>query len=249
MEANRHEKRVAARRSHVSGARAPDASSVARDWLPYLLMAEKSFQRVKTAPGDYRGRAIDDVVAGLPPFGFVGTCVRWWQPTFIALVEADGIDLAGMEQFAARFFALVNATYSLGGGTYGLLGFVFERPPGPTIIERVRKLKRSEVGRKTWMAAWTIDLSAGRVIPHSWTPFGLYPGRAYIEKAVRRMRGLEGPPIVMVQHDLARRGKDLETRRRVLVWVIGLGGIILALLFAWANGYQELLGELGRHSP
>jgi len=151
--------------------------------LASVLVAEKGFQRMDPDPGDLAAVEQIGLLAEPPPFGFVGTRRHWWQPTTIALVDADGLDLAGMERFAARFFALIYGQYSI-AGTYGLLCFVFEGPPTPAIIEHVRNLKRSRY--KVYMAAWTVDLSTGRVIPHRWGPFGVYPGRAYIEEAIRR---------------------------------------------------------------
>ena len=146
--------------------------------LASLLTAEKGFERLEPAGSEL------STSAELPPFAFVGTRRRWLSPTMIALVDADGLDLGGMNEFAARFFALVHGTYSYWAGSFGTLCFVFERPPPPATIEHIKKLKRSS--SKVWMASWTVDLSTGRVIPHSGGPFKVYPGRAYIEEAIRR---------------------------------------------------------------
>ena len=156
------------------------------DRLASLLVAEKEFQPMEPLSGDWNAVEVVDLLAEPPPFGFVGTRGRWGSRTSIALVDADGLDLAGRERFAARFFALVYWDYSITGGSFGLLCFLFERPPTPAIIEHVRNLKRSLAGQKAWMAAWTVDLSTSRVTPHRWGPFGLYPGRAYLEETIRR---------------------------------------------------------------
>ncbi len=154
--------------------------------LASLLVAEKGFQPIDPHSDDWNAAAVVDLLAEPPPFGFVGTLARWGR-TSIALVDADGLDLAGMDRFAGRFLDLVYWDYSILGASFGTLCFVFARPPAPATIDYIRKLKRSSRHDKAWMAAWTIDLSTSRVMSHRWAPFGLYPGRAYLEGAVRRL--------------------------------------------------------------
>ncbi len=155
--------------------------------LAAILMAEKGFQRIEPDSDNPGGTEQADVLAEPPPFGFVGVRDYWGSRTAIALVDADGLDLARMERFAERFFALIWVEDSSLGGRFGLLCFVFERPPTAAIIRQVRALKRREVTDKVWMAAWTLDLSSGRVTPHRWGPCGLPPGRAFMEEAIRRV--------------------------------------------------------------
>lgn len=165
------------------------------DRLASLLLAEKGFQRTEPdlaalARGDQdvveRSKLLAEVLAEPPLFDFVGTCGIWWGRAQIALVDANRLDLAGMERFAARFFALVFADRGMSEISYGTLCFVFQRPPNPAISQYIRNLKRSARANKVWIVAWTVDLSTGRVIPHRLWPWGLYPGRAYIEGAIRR---------------------------------------------------------------
>lgn len=162
------------------------------DHLASLLMVEKGFRRMEPDPAaPARGNQAvierETLLAEPPPFGFVGTRAHWGR-ALIALVVADDLDLAGMERFAERFFALVFGEFALFGPSHGILCYVFERPPAPPIIKYIRSLKRFTQRNTVYMAAWTIDLSTGHVIPHRWLPWGLYPGRAYLEEAIRRSR-------------------------------------------------------------
>jgi len=152
------------------------------DRLAGLLVAEKRFRPIcgldfEQAP----------LLTEPAPFNYFGTRAHWGSNTAIGLVQADALDPAAMKLFARRFHELLylNPGFWI-GGSYGLLGFAFDRPPPAQIVDGVRKLKRFNVPDKVWMAAWTLDLSTGRVTPHSGGPYGLYPGRAWMEKAIRR---------------------------------------------------------------
>lgn len=150
------------------------------DRLAELLVTEKRFRPMKPDPEHAH------LLTEPPPFNYLGTRRYWGSNTAIALVQADGVEPAALERFARRFYELLYANGTWLGGSFGLIGFVFDRPPAAPIVDYVRKLKRSNVQRKVWLAAWTLDLSTGRAIPHRGGPFGLYPGRAWVEKAIRR---------------------------------------------------------------
>jgi hypothetical protein len=156
------------RPSSSVGPTAPASRSVSR--LASLLSTQKGYKPVEPAG------------AG---FGFIGRTRRWGQHAWIALLDADELDEAGIVRFAKRFDDLVWSDVSpLGGATYGILCFVFENSPSPEIVEHIRGLKRHP-DRSSWMVYWTIDLATGSVIPHRRSPWGLYPGRVYLEKAIR----------------------------------------------------------------
>jgi len=150
------------------------------DRLAWLLVTEKRFRPV--TPGPDQAHLLSEP----PQFDFVGTRGYWGSNTAIALVHADGLEPAAMERFAERFYALISANPSWLGGSFGLIGYVFDRSPTSPIVDYVRKLKRRNVHQKVWMGAWTLDLSTGRVHPHRGGPYGLYPGRGWVEKAIRR---------------------------------------------------------------
>ena len=150
--------------------------------LSGLLMAEKGFERSEPDPAALAGGDGDRA----EPLRFVGTRRLWWGQAAIALVDASGLDPAGIERLVVGFFEFVYATRGSNGISYGTLCVVFQAAPPPAIIEYVRKLKRGADANKVWVVSWTVDLSSGHVVPHRLWPWGLYPGRSYIERALRR---------------------------------------------------------------
>lgn len=151
-----------------AGPAVPTSHSVSR--LASLLATEKGYKPVEPAE---------------PTFGFVGRRRHWGSHAWIALVGADELDGAGIDRFAERFYGLVwNDVSLIGMGSYGILCFVFEDTPSPDVVEHIRSLKRAPA-KATWMVYWTMVLATGQVISHGGSPWGLYPGRAYLEKAIR----------------------------------------------------------------
>ena len=153
-----------------AGPSVPHSGSVSR--LASRLATEKGYKPVEPPE---------------PTFGYVGRRRHWGSNAWIALVGADELDRAGLEGFAERFYDLVwNDVSLIGTGSYGILCFVFEdTTPSPEIVEHIRSLKRAPA-KGTWMVYWTMDLATGRVISHGGSPLGLFPGRSYLEKAIRR---------------------------------------------------------------
>ena len=156
--------------SSFAGPAVAASRSVSR--LASLLSTKKGYRPVEPAQ---------------PSFGFVGRTRHWGSHAWIALVDADELDVPGIEGFAKRFYDLVwNDVSLIGMGSYGILCFVFDNTPSPRIVEHIRGLKQAANPNKgNWMVYWTIDLATERVIPHAGPPWGLYPGRAYLENAVR----------------------------------------------------------------
>jgi hypothetical protein len=152
-----------------AGPPVPTSHSLSR--LASLLATEKGYKPVESAEST---------------FSFVGRRRHWGSHAWIALVGADELDRAGIERFAKHFYDLVwNDVSLIGMGSYGILCFVFEdTTPSPEIVQHIRSLKRAPA-KGNWMVYWTMDLVTGRVISHSGSPWGLFPGRAYLEKAIR----------------------------------------------------------------
>lgn len=160
---------------HTPSAGAPVAASRSVIRLASLLTSLKGYKPVEPAEHS---------------FGFIGRTRHWGSHAWIALVDADELDVLGIEGYAKRFYDLVwNDVSLLGMGSYGVLCFVFEDTPSPRIVEHIRSLKQAAYPAKgNWMVYWTIDLATDRVISHAGPPWGLYPGSAYLEKAIRSYR-------------------------------------------------------------
>lgn len=155
---------------HPAHPAVPASRSVMR--LASLLVTEKGYKQQD--PGT---------------FGFLGRRRHWGSHAWIALVDANELDVAGINRFVEPFYDLVwNDVSLIGTGAYGILCFVFEDTPSPEIVGYIRSLKRAADPTKgNWMVYWTIVLATGRVITHDGAPWGLFPGRAYLEKAIRKL--------------------------------------------------------------
>jgi len=170
------EVRRPAKAGHRTGPGVSASPSATR--LAALLRTRKGYKPV--------GPAVDGDAAAEATFGFLGRRRHWGSHAWIALVGADNLTLAEIDAFASRFFDLVwNDVSLLGMPAYGVLCFVFDATPTPALVDRIRSLKRAPNAAKgNWLVYWTIDLATGRVISHAGAPWGLFPGRAYLEKAI-----------------------------------------------------------------
>jgi hypothetical protein len=154
------------------GAAVPTSPSVIR--LASLLVTEKGYKQLDR-----------------DAFGFLGRRFHWGSHAWIGLVDADELDVAGRKRLANRFYHLVfNDISWIGIPAYGILCFVFEGAPSTEVVDHIRGLKKAADPTKgNWMVYWSIVLSTGTVIPHDGAPWRPFPGRAYLEKAIRSGNG------------------------------------------------------------
>jgi hypothetical protein len=147
--------------------------------LAELLMAEKGYKRR------------EPVLLLEPHVCFVGSRDLWWGGAPIALVDADDLDRTGIERVMDGFFAYVYRAkptrFWTGSISYGTLCAVYREGAPPDMVESIRALKHVRGPNQTWAVAWTLDLKLGAVTPHRFWPWGMYPGRRYLEGAIRRV--------------------------------------------------------------
>lgn len=163
--------------------------------LSQALIREKEFRPMQELP-------LADVqpLAGLD-FDFLGVRLYWGSVTSLALVGADRLTEPQITGYCNRFTsitaALINHTGTLQISTafkttavrlasYGILCFVFENGCRPDLVAFVQRQKRSNFAKKEYALFWVADASTGRVYSHRWLPFGIFPGRKYLEEVLAR---------------------------------------------------------------
>ncbi len=163
--------------------------------LAQALTQEKDFKPLEQL-------ALPDVspLAG-DAFDFVALRTYWGSVTSIAFARGDGLTEAQIKDKCERFFriteAMTNHTGALQISTafstravklasYGILCFVFEGGCPEDRVAFVQKQKRGNFSKKEYALFWVVDVKTGRVYSHRWLPFGVFPGRKYLESALRR---------------------------------------------------------------
>ncbi len=163
--------------------------------LAQALTREKGFQRLAelTLP--------DTTPLSVEAFDFIGIRSYWGSITSIALVTADRLTESQIQELGGRFCSVTKALAPFAGklqistafkttavklASYGILCFVFEGGCRDDLIAFVQKQKRGDFSKKEYALFWVVDAQAGRVYAHRWLPFGVFPGRKYLESVLQR---------------------------------------------------------------
>jgi hypothetical protein len=114
----------------------------------------------------------------------------------IAVLRADhrtGKELVALADDLYRFTSTLRPLAgSVGGarlGSFGLFVLLFAEGCSPEQIASVRSLKRGSAWRKDYLVPWACDLPVGRVHAHRGFPLVMFPGRRYLEAAIRGLAG------------------------------------------------------------
>jgi len=141
-------------------------------------------------------------------FDFLGVRLYWGSITSIAFVRAGDLTRLQIQGICEQFFSITKALAPLAGrlqistafktaavslASYGILCFVFEGGCRDDLMAFVQRQKRGDFMKKEYALFWVVDAQAGKVHAHRWLPFGVFPGRKYLEEVLRRTGEAQAP--------------------------------------------------------